>query len=93
MSLKQVGQITLARNSTSKMASPIDRPCQEIETWVLALAHYENSEYEEALKVFDKIADTSKILFNCGVIHATLGSHTEAVCQTSRRWMATLNIG
>ncbi|KAH9871938.1 hypothetical protein J1614_006197 [Plenodomus biglobosus] len=52
---------------------------QEIETWVAALASYDNNEFEEALKVFDQIADTSKILFNCGVIHATLGEHEKAV--------------
>lgn len=52
---------------------------QEIETWVLALAHYDNQQYEEALQVFDGIADTSKILFNCGVIFATLGEHERAV--------------
>lgn len=44
-----------------------------------ALAHYDNNEFEEALKTFDAIADTSKILFNCGVIHATLGQHGKAV--------------
>ena len=53
---------------------------QEIETWVEALAKYDNNEFEEALKVFDNISDTSKILFNCGVIHATLGEHDKAVC-------------
>ncbi|RMZ76201.1 hypothetical protein DV737_g4921, partial [Chaetothyriales sp. CBS 132003] len=52
---------------------------QEIETWVQALSHYDNTEYEESLKVFDGIADTSKILFNCGVIHATIGEHERAV--------------
>ncbi len=52
---------------------------QEIETWVQALAHYDNNEFEESLKVFDNISDTSKILFNCGVIHATLGEHEKAV--------------
>lgn len=54
---------------------------QEIETWVTALAHYDNNEFDEALKTFDGISDTSKILFNCGVIHATLGEHETAVCQ------------
>lgn len=44
-----------------------------------ALAHYDNNELEEALKIFDSIADTSKILFNCGVIHATIGEHERAV--------------
>lgn len=52
---------------------------QEIETWVQALAHYDNNEFEESIRVFDEIADTSKILFNCGVIHATLGEHDKAV--------------
>lgn len=44
-----------------------------------ALGHYDNNEFEEALQVFDNIAETSKILFNCGVIHATLGEHERAV--------------
>lgn len=52
---------------------------QEIETWVAALGHYDSNEFEEALKDFDSISDTSKILFNCGVIHATLGEHEKAV--------------
>lgn len=52
---------------------------QEIETWVAALAHYDNNEFDQALQAFDTIADTSKILFNCGVIYATLGEHTRAV--------------
>ncbi|TID25307.1 NADPH oxidase regulator [Venturia nashicola] len=52
---------------------------QEIETWVGALAFYDNNEFDEALGAFDNIADTSKILFNCGVIHATLGEHEKAV--------------
>lgn len=52
---------------------------QEIETWVQALAYYDNNEFQDALMTFEKIADTSKILFNCGVIHASLGSHKLAV--------------
>ena len=52
---------------------------QEIETWVAALGHYDQNEFDEALKEFDGISDTSKILFNCGVIHATLGEHEKAV--------------
>ncbi|TWU72346.1 hypothetical protein ED733_001972 [Metarhizium rileyi] len=51
----------------------------EIETWVAALASYDNNEFDGALGEFDKIADTSKILFNMGVIHATLGEHEQAV--------------
>lgn len=44
-----------------------------------ALGHYDNNEFDDALKEFDGISDTSKILFNCGVIHATLGEHEKAV--------------
>jgi hypothetical protein len=48
---------------------------------VQALDAYDNQEFEEALRCFDQIADTSKILFNCGVIYATLGEHEKAVCE------------
>ncbi|QUC23651.1 uncharacterized protein UV8b_07892 [Ustilaginoidea virens] len=51
----------------------------EIETWVAALARYDNNEFDDSLREFDKICDTSKILFNMGVIHATLGEHEKAV--------------
>lgn len=52
---------------------------QEIETWVAALAAYDNNEFDTSLKCFEQIADTSKILFNLGVINATLGEHPRAV--------------
>ena len=52
---------------------------QEIETWVAGLAAYDNNEFDSALKYFNQIADTSKILFNVGVINATLGEHAKAV--------------
>jgi hypothetical protein len=52
---------------------------QEIETWVAALGRYDNNEFDEALREFEKVSDTSKILFNMGVIHATLGEHEKAV--------------
>ena len=52
---------------------------QEIETWVEALARYDNNEFDDSIEEFGKIADTSKILFNMGVIHATLGEHEKAV--------------
>ena len=52
---------------------------QEIETWVAALAAYDNNEFDSALKCFEQIGDTSKILFNLGVINATLGQHGRAV--------------
>lgn len=54
---------------------------QDIETWVAALAHYDNNEFEEAIRTFTPIADTSKVWFNCGVIHATLGEHEKAVSE------------
>jgi hypothetical protein len=58
---------------------------------VAALNHYDNNEFDEALKEFDGISDTSKILFNCGVIHATLGEHEKAVRVTvllsEGRWL------
>lgn len=57
---------------------------QEIETWVQAITHYDNNEFDESLKAFDRISDTSKILFNCGVIHATLGEHDKAVRGTRK---------
>ena len=53
---------------------------EEIETWVLACQRYDNNEFEESLHVFDSIPPTSKMLFNCGVIHATIGEHERAVC-------------
>jgi hypothetical protein len=58
---------------------------QEIETWVAALTSYDSNEFDDALKVFDQISDTSKILFNCGVIHATLGEHEKAV--SKEQWL------
>lgn len=69
------------RSSTSRAAS---NSIQEIETWVEALNYYDNNEFENSLKIFDNIADTSKILFNCGVIHATIGEHDRAVCSMGK---------
>ena len=43
------------------------------------MARYDNNEFDDAIGEFDKIAETSKILFNMGVIHATLGEHEKAV--------------
>ncbi|KAL5343845.1 hypothetical protein BJX70DRAFT_393267 [Aspergillus crustosus] len=57
----------------------VNKKLQEIETWVQALDHFDNQEYDLALRSFADIADTSKILFNCGVIYATLGEHEKAV--------------
>lgn len=68
-----------------------DGSLQEIETWVSALANYDNNEFDEALKTFDGISDTSKILFNCGVIHATLGEHGKAVRTSGWQMLANMN--
>ena len=76
MSLKQVSV-----NHTPSEMTLLRCGLQEIETWVEALARYDNNEFEEALKTFDNISDTSKILFNCGIIHATLGEHDKAVSE------------
>ena len=85
MSLKQVRIILLElRISLTYMVT-----LQEIETWVSAVAQYDNQEFEEALKTFDQISDTSKILFNCGVIHATLGEHNKAVIISCIPYMRT----
>lgn len=78
MSLKQVSIVRI----WTEEALLTDVSSQEIETWVQALAHYDNLEFEDSLKAFDGISDTSKILFNCGVIHATLGHHVKAVSVT-----------
>ena len=59
---------------------------QEIETWVTALGRYDNNEFDDALREFESIADTSKILFNMGVIHATLGEHEKAVSPIPVLW-------
>jgi len=53
---------------------------QEIETWVAALALYDKNDLEASIVAFQPIADTAKILFNCGIICATLGVHRTAVC-------------
>jgi hypothetical protein len=46
---------------------------------VQALDAYDSQNFDEALRCFEHIADTSKILFNCGVIYATVGEHKNAV--------------
>jgi len=51
----------------------------DIETWASALESYEAQDFDEALAKFEKIADCSKILFNIGVINATMGAHEAAV--------------
>ena len=51
----------------------------ELETWAAALAAYDKEDFEQALELFSRIADSSKILTNMGLIYATLGEHEAAV--------------
>ncbi|KAK6349936.1 hypothetical protein TWF696_006194 [Orbilia brochopaga] len=54
---------------------------QEIESWVRALDAYgqEEPDYPAALAHFESIGDNSKVLFNIGLIHATVGDHDKAI--------------
>ncbi|KAF9010469.1 NADPH oxidase regulator NoxR [Cyathus striatus] len=51
----------------------------ELETWAAALKAYDEQDFEKALDLFSRIADSSKILTNMGLIYATLGEHEAAV--------------
>ncbi|EJD41593.1 hypothetical protein AURDEDRAFT_115376 [Auricularia subglabra TFB-10046 SS5] len=51
----------------------------ELDTWVEALKAYDDQDFDKALDLFSRIADSSKILTNIGLIHATLGEHELAV--------------
>ncbi|KAG6879171.1 hypothetical protein C0992_004704 [Termitomyces sp. T32_za158] len=51
----------------------------ELETWAAALKAYDEEDFEKSLNLFTRIADSSKILFNMGLIYATLGEHEAAV--------------
>jgi tetratricopeptide (TPR) repeat protein len=53
----------------------------ELQTWAAALQCYDEENLEQALDMFSSIADSSKILTNIGLIHATLGEHEAAVEQ------------
>lgn len=52
---------------------------EELETWAAALESYDKEEYEKALEQFNAIAESSRIWFNVGIIHATIGQHEEAI--------------
>ncbi|KAF8639564.1 hypothetical protein AX17_001466 [Amanita inopinata Kibby_2008] len=51
----------------------------ELETWAAALKAYDDEDFEKALDLFSRIADSSKILTNMGLIYATLGEHDTAI--------------
>ncbi|ORY26341.1 hypothetical protein BCR39DRAFT_484589 [Naematelia encephala] len=53
----------------------------ELTIWSAGLKAYDQGELDHALDEFAKIADTSKICWNMGIILATLGQHDEAVEQ------------
>ncbi|KAH7926948.1 hypothetical protein BV22DRAFT_1127733 [Leucogyrophana mollusca] len=53
----------------------------ELETWAAALKAYDAQDFENALDLFSRIADSSKILTNMGLIYATIGEHEAAVEQ------------
>lgn len=51
----------------------------EIETWASALDLYDKQDFASSLEEFEKVAESSKILFNIALIHATQGEHEIAV--------------
>lgn len=51
----------------------------ELSTWAAALRAYDAQDFPTSLAEFGRIADTSKINWNIGIIHATLGEHQSAV--------------
>jgi len=51
----------------------------ELEIWSSALNAYDAQKFEEALELFSRIADSSKILTNIGLIYATIGEHERAI--------------
>ncbi|KDQ13927.1 hypothetical protein BOTBODRAFT_55680 [Botryobasidium botryosum FD-172 SS1] len=51
----------------------------ELETWAAALKAYDEDDFERSLSLFGKIADSSKIRTNMGLIYATIGEHEAAV--------------
>ncbi|PFH53768.1 hypothetical protein AMATHDRAFT_54263 [Amanita thiersii Skay4041] len=51
----------------------------ELETWAAALKAYDEEDFGTALDLFNRIADSSKILTNMGLIYATLGEHENAI--------------
>ncbi|KAG5645429.1 hypothetical protein DXG03_006253 [Asterophora parasitica] len=51
----------------------------ELESWAAALKAYDEEDFEKSLDLFSRIADSSKILTNMGLIYATLGEHEAAV--------------
>lgn len=53
----------------------------ELDIWSAALKAYDEQDFDKALDSFLRIADSSKILTNMGLIYATIGEHEAAVQQ------------
>jgi len=51
----------------------------ELQTWVAALKAFDASDFPGAMELFSRIADSSKILTNMGLVCATVGDHERAV--------------
>jgi tetratricopeptide (TPR) repeat protein len=51
----------------------------ELETWTHALEAYDASDLPRSLEIFTTIAESSKVHFNIGLIHATQGHHIQAI--------------
>ncbi|KAK6502889.1 hypothetical protein TWF481_007929 [Arthrobotrys musiformis] len=52
---------------------------QDIEAWVQALERYDQGNFKASIETFAHAGETSKALFNIGIIHATIGEHDEAI--------------
>ncbi|EIW78752.1 hypothetical protein CONPUDRAFT_108764 [Coniophora puteana RWD-64-598 SS2] len=53
----------------------------ELETWADALRAYDAQDYEGALELFLRIAQSSKVFTNMGLIYAAIGRHEAAIEQ------------
>jgi len=53
----------------------------ELEIWAGALKAYDEEDFDRSLDMFSRIAESSKILTNMGLIYATIGEHELAVEQ------------
>ncbi|BFZ60386.1 hypothetical protein YB2330_001422 [Saitoella coloradoensis] len=52
---------------------------RELEIWVEGCVAYDKQDYDGAIAKFEQISESSRILFNIGIIHATRGEHEKAV--------------
>jgi hypothetical protein len=52
---------------------------EELPIWNAAIAAYEREDVQSALDLFERLQQSTKVLFNIGLIYATVGHHTVAV--------------